>query len=375
MTHKMRWIGGVVFSLLAVQANAAAPPATQPGEADTFWSMTEMDTTPSGVRFHGPFTNGICTITAEQMPAHDWLEINVDLLILRSWDGSVPVEPSGKHPVTGPDYLMVDLEKGPNLLYTTFSNTPDNPPGFLQTSQSQNFPSYVPGEKFKFQTGSAERNTLGYAFDAINPPPPVPMDAVYKLHWLVPHTGPEANLRIAALGLQDMNDESWGLRSVSIKPLHDAQVPLPADADIAAAFDTSLKTDTDQGQFEAFNTLVCGRGQTVQWISKNVAAAPINAETMNKLIADLGGDEQHIAERKAGMRALREMGPQVEPALRDARRDAPGEKRTRIDATLQALGVTPITDDGIKRVMLATRVLEVIGTPEAMALRKQLVQQ
>ena len=46
-----------------------------------------------------------------------------------------------------------------------------------------------------------------------------------------------------------------------------------------------------------------------------------------------------------------------------------------IDGALQILGVMPITDEAVRRLMLATRVLEMIGTPEAMALRGKLAVQ
>ena len=75
------------------------------------------------------------------------------------------------------------------------------------------------------------------------------------------------------------------------------------------------------------------------------------------------------------MQNLLKLGPQAEIFLRDERNVANAEGRCRIDKLLQSILVTPINDDDVRRVMLATRMLEIIGTPAAMELRRKLASQ
>jgi hypothetical protein len=67
-----------------------------------------------------------------------------------------------------------------------------------------------------------------------------------------------------------------------------------------------------------------------------------------------------------------QLGIQAEPALRDARNKSVGEVRLRIDWALMALDVNHIADDDLRKTMLATRALEIIGTTEALDLRRKL---
>ena len=60
-------------------------------------------------------------------------------------------------------------------------------------------------------TGAAEIDTLGYEFLG------VPMDSIYHLSFLVPHQTDLLELDFAALGLQSLLDESWGIDNVEVK--------------------------------------------------------------------------------------------------------------------------------------------------------------
>src|SRR4051794_28054577 len=108
-----------LFLALIATSTLAQTPATQPALQ---FSSPDTTTTPKGnITFHGPFNRDILYITAETPNPHEFLEISFDLLILRTWDGSVPITAQDEKPGPGgPDFLRVGLHKGPTLMYTTF---------------------------------------------------------------------------------------------------------------------------------------------------------------------------------------------------------------------------------------------------------------
>jgi hypothetical protein len=102
---------------------------------------------------------------------------------------------------------------------------------------------------------------------------------------------------------------------------------------------------------------------------------PIDAQAAARLVVDLAADDTQIARRDAAFTALVAVGPQIEPYLRDVRNVSVGTMRQRLDWLLQDVSDTQISDDDVRRVMLATRALEIIGTPRALQVRRQLTQQ
>ncbi len=351
-------------------ADSSPPPAAGP-LAD---ASPDTDTTPVGnLHFHGPFNRDTLTITADKIPPHDFLDISCDLLILRSWDGSTQITQEDLKPAPiGPDFLRIGLHGGPTLLYATFCNLPDNPQ--FKGEKTQNYPSVVPGDQLEAAGGSISHNSLGYHYPEPGPPQLEPMDAVYHLHFLVPHKDAQALLQFTGLNLQDLIDENWGVMNVEVHPVAAADVPKPTADEIAAALTACAKADPKTDIPAAFQTLVNGMDDTVAWIDANVKPVPIDASTVPDLLKDLGSGDENMTAREAAHPALVKMGIQIEPLLRDARKDAPGELRHRIDWALEALDVSYISDDALRRVMIATRALEIIGTPKAMELRKKLTQ-
>jgi hypothetical protein len=124
----------------------------------------------------------------------------------------------------------------------------------------------------------------------------------------------------------------------------------------------------------ALRTLVAGRERTVAWIEKNVAAKPISAANAAAAVRKLTEPANDI-EVVEGRGKLIEMGPVAEVVVRDAYRAATDHAKVGLDSALQVLGVTTVKEEGVRRVLLAARALEVIGTPEALALRKKLAVQ
>jgi hypothetical protein len=363
--------------LLPIALHAAdAPPSAAPPAAAVplSYSSPDTDTTPIGnLRFHGPFGNNTLSISADKIPPHDFLDISCDLLILRSWDGSTQITQEDLKPAPiGPDFLRIGLHGGPTLLYTTFCNLPDDPQ--FKGEKTQNYPSVVPGDQLEAAGGSISHNSLGYHYPVPGPPQLEPMDAVYHLHFLVPHKGGEAMLEFTGLNLQDLIDENWGVMNVEVHAVGASDVPKPSADEIAAALTACAKADPKTDVPGAFQTLINGMDDTVAWMDAHVKPVPIDASAVPDLLKDLGSGDENMTAREAAHPALVKLGIQIEPLLRDARKNAPGELRHRIDWALESLDVSYISDDGLRRVMIATRALEIIGTPKALELRKKLTQ-
>jgi len=375
LTTAVLFAAAIVPCGMPVHAQEVSPAVSStPGPANPSvpvkWSKTTTTQTPAGKKtLHGPFNNDLVTVTAENLPAHEWLQITVELAVLRTWDGSVPIteEPDA----TGPDYFSISLSGGPTLVYTTFSNLGEDV--FEENARFQNFPSLIPGDRLPARSGAQEKNTLGYEFTRSTTGVAYKMDTTYRISLLVPHKDAKAAIDLAAMDLQAADDESWGVLDVQVQPLAAAAVPGPAEDAIAKAFAEGVKADAAD-PITALRTLVSGRDATVQWIAKNVTPKPISAADsaaiMKKLVEPANDMEVNESRGK-----LVEMGPQTEVLLREAYKKAEDHTKPAIDGVLWVLGVTPVKDEGIRRVMLATRVLEVIGTPEALALRGKLAVQ
>ncbi len=157
------------------------------------WSYRITDVTPVGHRrFLGQFNNNIVSLTLNDLPTHKKITVSFELFIIDSWDGN--------NHTWGPDIWNLQVEGGPTLLYTTFSNT-----GSLGHNQA--YPGTYPGSDYPAQTGAAEVNTLGYTFYG---------DSVYDLSFTFPHDASSLTLDFSAQGLQSISDESWGLDNVKV---------------------------------------------------------------------------------------------------------------------------------------------------------------
>ena len=324
------------------------------------WERAETATSPKGgVKFHGEFGNEAVSVQQTGLGDHEFVRIEVELLILRTWDGSVPLA-NGAPSKDGPDFLQVVVDNERTLLATTFSNLPKDDPGFIDVGKTQNFPSPIPGDRVNPQSGALIANSMGYRFPWPGPPQVVWMDATYHLELLVPHDKKTMELTISASGLSEIKDEAWGVGSVKFIPLTTSQMQFPNKRGIAAAFETALDR-TSRAQPAAVNTLVSGKDLTVGWLKNNVDPAGIDADEVAAALKKLDETIPQTPEGEAAIDALATMGPAVEPYLRDAARDGFDDERDLIGATVRQLIVTPITDDKLRRVALATRVLEIIG--------------
>ncbi len=159
--------------------------------AGSEWSLNRLSTSPTNEKFLGEFGNDTVNLRLASLPVHSKVRIVFDLYILRSWDGNQ----NGY----GPDQWLLKQD-GKLLLQTTFSNQ----------SYRQAFPGSYPGGDFPSRSTAAAVNSLGYNFGGR------PMDTIYHLDYTFDHQDSFLTLTFAGLGLQALQDESWGLDNVKI---------------------------------------------------------------------------------------------------------------------------------------------------------------
>lgn len=177
------------------------------------WSATNTSVTSIGARpFLGEFGAQTVTLTLTNLPAHTGASVDLDLFIIRSWDGNSTS--------SGPDIWSVSVPGAGNLLRTTFCNEGGNPQSYPDNYTPPSFGNYPS------MYGAVESNTLGYIFsDPIYfVPPGVVMDAVYHIHEDFGQTNQTLQLAFTGTGLSALTDESWGLDNVSVQVYNETNI-------------------------------------------------------------------------------------------------------------------------------------------------------
>lgn len=186
---------------------------------DGHWSIWQTEDTPTPYpgpvarSFLGQFGNESVGFSTNLGSYTGNLLLEFDLYLIRTWDGSS----TGTAHDYGNDVFQVSLADGPTLFAETFSN--GNPAG----------QSYGPDPLNAAMTGAVETYSLGYTFwDGINNMT-YNQDAVYRLAMTFEHLDPLLRIDFAGLGLQSLDDESWGLDNVRLTWLGSnvASVPVP----------------------------------------------------------------------------------------------------------------------------------------------------
>jgi uncharacterized repeat protein (TIGR01451 family) len=203
------------------------------------WSINQFSTTPGtstvqGARpktdFLGEFGSGeFVTLSVAGLPEHERVRAELELFIIRSWDGNTVTDPFVPSAVIGPDILQVKDVTNPvdekllmNATFLSwslvdqFQSYPENHPVGPQQPQtllaSVNYlrsAEAIP--QFPAFTGASEIGTLGYVYkETVN------QDAIYDVELLFNHNAENLNLKIGAPQLQAIFDESWGLACVNI---------------------------------------------------------------------------------------------------------------------------------------------------------------
>lgn len=149
------------------------------------WSRQDISVTPEGNRqFLGLFSEEQVSLDLISLPAHQLIEIELDLFVVRTWDGDEPFR------------FELDDEM---LLETSFHS-----PG----RGLQAYPNSL-GEGRNFSgTGSSELNSLGYEFGG---------DHVYHLKFTRPHTSDAVRFSVSASRTEGVDNEAWGLDNVVVR--------------------------------------------------------------------------------------------------------------------------------------------------------------
>lgn len=177
------------------------------------WSLKTAGTTPTGSRkFLGEFGNQTVTLSLSNLPPHGAVTIALDLLVIRSWDGSLG-------PGAGPDQWSVLLGTGETVFTTTFANL---------VGSLQSYPASYPGTLYRWQTMAVETNSLGFISGS------AVQDAVYHIETTIPNNATNLQVRFRGSGLQALSDESWGIDNVHITTLAAAGPVLSIDASYVA---------------------------------------------------------------------------------------------------------------------------------------------
>ena len=151
------------------------------------WSNGTETVSPNGTRrFLGEFGNDTTTLTLGGLPAHTFVYVTLDLLMLKSMDGNLP---------NGPDLWTFSAGGNP-ILQTTFANG---------AGHRQAYPGAYPSGDYDWRTGSYAYNQLGYS-----------ADTVYRLGFRIAHGAGPLVLSFAGSNQQGISDESWGIDDLHV---------------------------------------------------------------------------------------------------------------------------------------------------------------
>ena len=181
------------------------------------WSDQRRSATPIGGRqFLGPFGGALpVQLSLTDLAEHTAIEIELDLYVLRSWegDGSVVSE-------RDKESWKVQLGDGSGVFEYSFSA-----PGSVD-SAIQSYPDLI-GEGAGHPPGfqASEINTLGYYY-GLDDANTSEMDAVYhiRLEEIV-HSDSDLNLFFSGKNFRGVADESWGIDNVVVKTLENSAPP------------------------------------------------------------------------------------------------------------------------------------------------------
>jgi hypothetical protein len=155
------------------------------------------DYAPAFSRFIGRYSNDAVSLTRARPAGYGGpsvtgttILLQFDLYIIDSWDGS--------EPTYGPDYFRMFVN-GNMIFNETFAN-------------QHNYQTYREPDIGRFQMGFDQRY----------------VDSIYHMSIPFDFNGPSMEIFFQGVGLQGVNDESWGLDNVRL-----SVVPVPGPAALA----------------------------------------------------------------------------------------------------------------------------------------------
>ena len=388
MNKRTRWIIAAAAVLLIVALvgvwrladwhSAATPPRALGHRADTShlplvyasdfsqgagdaWDVNETDITPNGEPFLGPFANQTASMTVSQLPPHARLKISFDLFIIATWDGNDRSAADNGQPI-GPDFFTLSLANGPTLLRSTFSVMSDRD-HLSPIASEQTYPAPIPSTPNHSGDGASAINSLGFVHRFASGTV-LPMDGRYAMSFTLPHTADVVTLDFAAMNLQGVQDESWGVANVKVEALPAGESV--DDASIATRLATATGPDPAAAQ-RAFWSLVADGDATVAYLSKTAHGFGVDPAIIRQALADLHAQP---SDTNALVRLI-SVGPAAEPLLHeiaDQRRDLAWECLK----TLHEIELHPIDSPAARQIAVAARLLYVINTPAATTLASAL---
>jgi len=344
---------------LAAEPAAARPPTVSVYQsrfengADKHWSVDKVAR--GGLPFLGELHTGEAVLTLRELPEHQRLRLQCDLLILRSWDGDVQGD--------GPDTLAITLDDGRKLLSASFSNN-SGMFGAGGGQFGQSFPDGIGLARNAPATGSVKQNE-----DLVAALP----NAVYRLDFTFPHDAKDARISFRAK-LQEILEENrnaaneaWGLANVRVEALGEPAEVL-AEPALAALLTELGDKDPAKAQQALWRLAAAGpealkylRGQPPLAVNEGIA------DEVRRLVLQLNDD--NFAKREAAMKQLQ----RIPAARRNAvlsqalLGDVSLEQKHRIEMLL----AEPADADDLLRGRIL-HLLEVIGSDEARELAKRV---
>jgi hypothetical protein len=336
------------------------------GQAGPEWSFRQTQQSPKdGRSFLGPGLNDPITLSLHNLPSHHYVRITFDLLILDSWDGSGRL--TLDKDVVGPDCFRLAFTNGRVLFWHTFSTTP-NQPGFSPETMVQTYPSPVAGDKCPANAGAAAINTLGFIRD-YGGDAQFPMDAVYHISMIVPHTGQNLGLEFKGFGLQPIShwtdyrmDEGWGLDHVKVEPLSQSDVKICSLEEARTLLATASSPGDPAKANTAYLSLLTGGPAVRQACHEALRDAGCDDQAMRQLATQ--ADSPNPATSAPALKHLDELGGLAEHTLWDLSSPShPPQIRASAIDMLKELH-SPGTDSTRRKAAVASRVTEAIGSHE-----------
>lgn len=179
------------------------------------WSSSKVSHTPAAnYGFLGEFSNEKVTLKLSSLPPHTQIRVAFEVYAIRAWDGnSAP----------GPDRWGMDVSDAVrtyHLIDTTFAVSR------VGLVKPQAYPDPWPAGDNPQRTGARQNNILGYQWRG------EPLDSIYQIEVVAPHYSPNVTIDFWASGLQEIEDESWGIDNVTVIAEGDY-----ADCDESGSFD------------------------------------------------------------------------------------------------------------------------------------------
>lgn len=170
----------------------------------------EVSTAPNGqTKYLGPFGGESVLLKLDGLPDHQVLRVSMDVLVIRSWDGSAPMQ--------GPDIFYAFTDDGRLLHGTTFGwFGPQAYPGFFSVHTA------AP------RTGATRLNSLGFVHHS------GAGDAIYHFEMAFPHRGTTGGLRLLSTTQSGIEDEGWGILNIRVTAENTA---VPAARELARLVD------------------------------------------------------------------------------------------------------------------------------------------